>query len=126
MRPFACRALVLLVCVPGFTSPVPASAAEGGWRYVVPPPGDAFEHAPLRALALADRKPADVVEEVNYRGTRRRYAQLRYGSPSSVRVTIVVDEIGPNEVDLYIDTHRQRRITAQDRVRGDGFTWRVP
>jgi hypothetical protein len=102
------------------------AGAEDGWRYVVPPPGDPFEHPPLRAITLSETKPADVAEEVQYRGRHRRYTQLRYGSPNSVRVTVVVDEIGPKEVDLYVDTHRARRITAEDRVAGEGLTWRVP
>ena len=62
-----------------------AENAGAGWRFVIPVAGDPFEHPPLRALVLADRKPEDVVEKVDYRGRRQRYAQLRYGSPSSIR-----------------------------------------
>ena len=69
-------------------------AAAAKWRYVVPPPGDAFESPPLRSIALASAKPEDLIVKVAFRGSRQRYAQLRYGSPSSVRVTIVLDELG--------------------------------
>jgi hypothetical protein len=101
-------------------------AAAGDWRYVLPPPGDAFEHPPLRALALSRQKPEDVKETVRYRGGRQRYTQLRYGSPGSIRVTVVLDVVAPGDVDLYVDSNRNRRIEARDRVTGEGRTWRLP
>ena len=116
-------ALAWVPSLPAGSDPLPT---VGEWRYVVPPRGNLFEHPPLRALALSESKPEDVVEEVRYRGTQRRYAQLRYGSPSSVRVTVVLDEVGPYEADLYVDTGRNRRIEAKDRVKGEGLTWRLP
>jgi hypothetical protein len=105
----------------------PAGAPPAAaWRFVAPPPGDPFEHPPLRALGLSPEKPDDVVEKLVYRGHRRRYAQLRYGSPGSTRVTIVVDEAGPGEADLYVDADRNRRIEPKDRVAGQGPLWRLP
>ena len=102
------------------------ASTSGEWRYVLPPSGDPFEHPPLRALALSRTKPDDVKETVRYRGARQRYAQLRYGSPGSVRITVVVDEAAPGDVDLYVDSNRNRRIEAQDRVTGEGRIWRLP
>src|SRR3989442_639118 len=102
---------VLLLALAGETT-----APE--WTFIAPRPGEAFEHPPLRALALGSAKPEDVVEKVAYRGSRQRYAQLRYGSPSSVRVTIVVDELGPGQADVYVDADRNRRIEAKDRAQG--------
>jgi hypothetical protein len=101
-------------------------AASGEWRYVVPQMGEPFAHPPLRALGLSDRRPDDLKEEVTYRGKKPRYSQLRYGSPNSVRVTIVVDEIAPGEVDLYVDAGRKRAIQARDKVNGAKLTWRLP
>jgi hypothetical protein len=101
-------------------------APEQAWRFVVPPPGDAFEHPPLRAIGLAREKPDDVRELAPYRGTSRRYGQLRYGSPGSVRVTVVLDETAPGEADLYVDADRNRRIEARDLVQGEGRLWRLP
>jgi hypothetical protein len=100
----------------------------GDWRFAAPGPGEAFEHPPLRALALSREKPGDVVEKAVYRGHRRRYAQLRYGSPSSVRVTVVVDDLAPGKADLYVDAGRNRRIESADLVSpaADGRTWRLP
>jgi hypothetical protein len=107
----------------------PASASDN-WRFVCPMPGDPFEHPPLRALSLAASKPEDLVEKVAYRGKRRRYSQLRYGSTNSVRVTVVVDEVGPGDVDLYVDSDRNRRIEPRDKVEAgtgkDRRTWRLP
>jgi hypothetical protein len=103
-----------------------ARAAEEQWRYVVPPAGDPFEHPPLRAIPLSVAKPTDLEEAAHYRGKLRRYAQLRLGSPSSVRVTVVLDEVGPREADLYLDARRARRIEDRDRVAATGLSWRLP
>lgn len=106
---------------------VTESAASGDeWRYVLPPSGDPFEHPPLRAISLSRTRPDDVKEMVRYRGARQRYAQLRFGSPGSVRVTIVLDESTTGEVDLYVDADRNRRIEEKDKVAGQGRTWRLP
>jgi hypothetical protein len=102
-----------------------ATGADEEWRYVVPPPGDPFEHPPSRAVALSAAKPADLEEAAHYRGKQRRYAQLRFGSPTSVRVMVVVDEVGPGEVDLYVDARRARKIEDRNRVAGAGLSWRL-
>src|SRR5262249_24668737 len=98
--------------------PKPPSPSLSGWRFVLPVPGDPFEHAPFRALVLGRERPEDLVEKAAYRGdpARRRYAQIRFGSPGSIRVTVVLDEVGPGDVDLYVDADRNRRIDDRDRV----------
>ena len=53
---------------------------------------------------------------MQYRGARQRYAQIRYGSPGSVRITVVLDEVSSSDVDLYVDADRNRRIEAKDRL----------
>lgn len=64
---------------------------------------------------------------MHYRGSRQRYAQIRYGSPSSVRITVVLDEVSSSEVDVYVDANRNRRIEPGDRlVPEPGRTWRTP
>jgi hypothetical protein len=103
-----------------------ARADTSSRRYVVPPPGDAHEHPPLRVLALSPQKPDGLTETVRYRGTRQRYAQIRYGSAASVRVAVVLDEISTTEADLYVDADRNRVIEATDRVQGENGTWRLP
>jgi hypothetical protein len=98
--------------------PNPGSPPPSEWRFVLPAPGDPFEHAPFRALVLGREKPEDLIEKAVYRGdpARRRYAQIRFGSPGSIRVTVVLDEVGPGEADLYVDADRNRRIDDRDRV----------
>jgi hypothetical protein len=102
------------------------------WHFVLPAPGDPFEHPPFRALVLSREKPEDLTEKVAYRGASRRYAQLRFGSPGSVRVTVVLDEAGAGDVDLYVDTNRDRKIDERDRVIGEKGAsarerlWRLP
>jgi hypothetical protein len=95
------------------------------WQYVVPPADARHEYPPLRTLVLSETKPDDVREAVNYRGKRRRYAQIRYGSPRATRVLVVLDEISPTEIDLYVDANRNRVIEPKEKVTGQGNSWRV-
>jgi len=113
--------LSALAADPSAAPPSPSAA----WRFVAPPPGDPFEHPPWRAISLSAAKPEHIIEKVAYHG-RRRYAQLRYGSPGSTRVTVVVDQVGPGEFNLYVDANRHRRIEDGDRVAGRGRVWRLP
>jgi hypothetical protein len=99
--------------------------AEDTWRYVVPAAGDAFEHPPLRVVALSAEKPEGLKEKARYRGAKQRYARLTYGSPGTARVALVLDEISASETDLYLDTQRSGTITAEDRVPGKDGAWRV-
>jgi hypothetical protein len=103
-----------------------SAARADSWRYVLPPVGDPHEHPPLRVLALSSQKPKDLQETVRYRGQRQRYAQITYGSPRSTEVAIVLDEVSPTDVDLYVDADRNRIIETKDRVQGKDYTWRVP
>ncbi len=105
---------------------VTSIVAAEDWRFVLPGPGDPFDHPPLHALALSRTKPDDVTEMVKYRGSRQRYTQLRYGSPGSVRITVVLDEASSSDVDLYVDSDRNRRIEVKDRIVGKDRLWRTP
>jgi hypothetical protein len=113
----------------------PPVAEHAAWRYIVPAPGDPFDHAPFRALVLSRAKPEELVEKATYRGdpARRRYARIRFGSPSSTRVSIVLDETGSGEVDCYVDADRNLRIDDRDRVpaaaglaAAGARVWRLP
>ena len=107
-----------LAGLPPGDDPHSSPPATPDWRFVLPAAGDPFEHAPFRALVLSREKPEDLIEKAVYRGdpARRRYAQIRFGSAGSIRVTVVLDEVGPGEVDLYVDADRNRRIDDRDRV----------
>ena len=109
-----------LATVPRAAQAQPETGASGqaAWRYVVPAAGDPFDHAPFRALVLSREKPDELVEKTAYRGepARRRYARIRFGSPSSIRVSIVLDATAKGEVDLYVDADRNLRIDDRDRV----------
>lgn len=112
--------LLTLLLLPPPEDPPPS------WHFLLPAPGAPDEHAPPRALPLSAQKPDDVEELASYRGNSRRYAQVRFGSPSSTRVTVVLDEVTPRESDLYVDADRDRRIEPSDRIDGPGPLWRVP
>ena len=115
--PLTLLALALAAAPPGQGRSESAAARIPG-DFVLPAPGDPFEHPPFRALVLSREKPEDLIEKVAYRGTSRRYAQLRFGSPGSIRVTVVLDEVGPGDVDLFVDANRDRKIDDRDRVAG--------
>ena len=112
--------------------PTPGDVGPSSWRFVLPAPGEAFEHPPFRRLVLSREKPEDVAEKISYRGKHRRYAQVRFGSAGSVRVTIALDEVGPGDVNLYVDANRDRKIDQRDRVpstkgkHGRDIQWRLP
>jgi hypothetical protein len=89
---------------------------ERPWLYVAPEAGVPGSSVSVRALPLSNQRPDDVVERAAFRGTRQRYAQIRFGSPNSVRVTVVLDEIDRQNADLYVDSDRNRRIEARDLV----------
>jgi hypothetical protein len=122
MPPFVLLALGLLGAPPDGPPP------EVAWRLVTPAPGEPDAVPPPRALTLTRDAPEDVVERASYRGTRRRYAQVRYGSARSVRVTVVLDEGGPDGPALYVDADRDRRVEDADRLPPPtpDRTWRVP
>jgi hypothetical protein len=94
-------------------------------RYAVPAPDSPHEHAPLRALATSDDKPAGVKVEVKPQG-RMRYAQITFGSPGSLPIALAVDDVGPAVAHLYVDAERTGAISAASKVSGDKGVWRVP
>ncbi|MGA2060026.1 MAG: hypothetical protein ABSG67_06060 [Thermoguttaceae bacterium] len=95
-------------------------------HYVVPAPGDDMEHAAFRALTVSENKPGDLKESVQYRGKTRRYAEFRFGSPTSTLVTVVLDDVSAGQTDIYVDADRNRVIEETDRLTGQGPVFRVP
>ena len=125
--PFTLLALAFAGAPPG-----EAEAKARSWRFVLPAPGEAFEHPPFRRSCSSRDKPEDVAEKIAYRGKHRRYAQVRFGSAGSVRVTVVLDEVGPGDVDLYVDANRDRKIDraiacpARREAPGETFSGACP
>jgi hypothetical protein len=65
-------------------------------------------------------------ETARYRGKRQRYGQLVYGVGRTAAVPLVVDEIAPGQVELYVDVHRNREITPECLANGKDLMWHVP
>lgn len=86
------------------------------WRYVVPEPGQPMEHPPLVSLSLGDKAPEIVKSEPKYRG-RPLYGLLRYGSPNSPQVILVVDDAG-GDFELYVDADRSGHIDPKQIAAG--------
>ena len=99
------------------------SKTSAGWKYVSESSEPGFDRPVPQTLACIDERPENLAEPVTYRGTKRRYAQLRFGSPNSNRVMIVIDEREGKAFDLYVDRNRNRSIEAKELVEGDG-PWR--
>src|SRR5436190_4905122 len=97
-----------------------APKPQADWHYVASSTEPGFDRPPLQKLPLADELPDNVIENVTYRGTKRKYALVRYGAPNSTRVTVVVDERAGGEFDLYVDRNRNRIIEAKDLISGTG------
>jgi hypothetical protein len=113
--------LVLALCLAGSAHAAELEPkAPQTWRYVAESAEAGFDRPPLQKLALADERPEGVTETATYRGEKRRYAQLRYGTPNSNRVTIVLDQREGGGFDLYLDRNRNRTIEPKDLVEGEG------
>jgi hypothetical protein len=103
----------------GFADDRP-SKAEAEWKYVAESAEQGFDRPAMQKVPLVDELPDNVREEVAYRGTKRKYALVRYGTPNSTRVTVVVDERADGEFDLFVDRNRNRVIEPKDLVAGSG------
>jgi hypothetical protein len=93
--------------------------AEPVWRYVATPRADAARPV-FRYVQLSGTKPDELREKAAYRGKKQQYARVRYGSDDSRRVAVVVDEVSPDDFDLYIDADRNGVIEAKDKLAGAG------
>jgi hypothetical protein len=126
LTPPARRIVVFAVAWLAIGLPVQA----GDWKYVVPAADDPAArtiYSVAQALFLSSTKPEDLHDEdAPYRGKLRRYAQLRYGSPNSIRVSCVIDELDDGTADLYVDANRNRTIEKRDQVAGAGPDWEIP
>lgn len=97
--------------------------AESRWDYVVPDSNE-FPAPPVRGFWLDHRQAEDVTLKLDIDATGARYVQVRYGSPGSVRVAIMlVDVDGMSR--LYVDANRDRTLDQKDFVAGRGPIWRV-
>jgi hypothetical protein len=112
----------------GCLSPSAGAAAEeppvADWRYIVPDSGQPMEHPPLVSISLGDKKPEIVKSEPKYRG-KVLYGLLRYGSPNSPQMPLVVDEVSGSDFDLYVDGQRSGHIDGERKVSSDGRTRRA-
>ena len=99
------------------TQPHTGASSPSAWSYVLPPPGDPFDHAPFRAWCSPAKGPTSWSRKQRIEATHLAAAtRIRFGSPSSIRVTIVLDETPDSAVDLYVDADRNLRIEDHDRL----------
>lgn len=99
--------------------------AGGDWGYVVPGEGTAMRRPTLTALPLSEDLPGDAECEIELRGEKPLYGQLRYGDPDSVRVLFALDSVSRDETALYVDANRDRRLEPGELVEGANGLWEL-
>jgi hypothetical protein len=93
--------------------------SETGWRYSAVADDESLGDPVFQTVRLEKAPPENLAEKIAYRGKRQLFAQLRYGSEDSTRVTVIVDDAG-DDFDLYVDADRSRSIDAKERAAGSG------
>jgi hypothetical protein len=97
-----------------------APNTETQWKYVAETADPGFDRPVMQKVPLLDELPDNLRENIAYRGTKRKFALVRYGTPNSTRVTVVIDERADGEFVLYVDRNRNRVIEPKDLVAGSG------
>lgn len=114
-RIFGVTALIAILATSTFADPPP-------WQYHAGQEDAGFIRPLYRSLQLSPAKPSELETRVDFRGEKQFYTMLRYGTPSSLRVGVVVDRIGRSDFDLYVDTNRDHVIFPKEKVTGTGKT----
>ena len=119
---FAITAFVALACAITFASVGPVSNEQH--KYITELPErkngeDDERFQPLfRSIALTKTAPENVSIEINAEDKHFQFAQLRYGSVSSDRVTVlVINDPKTDDYQLYVDRNRDRTIAANEIIR---------
>ncbi len=94
------------------------------WEFV-PAVSDAFAMPPARGHWLTDDVPERLEVAADIAHLQARFTQLRYGSPDSVRVAIMVAKDADERPQVYVDANRDRVLDATERLEGTGPSWRI-
>jgi hypothetical protein len=98
-------------------------AADTGWSYVDSQgPRENFPTAPARRHLLVKDSPQDVRVDVVDTQAVKRFAQMRYGSPNSTRIAIMI-VVRKDQHRLYVDANRDRKLDESDLILGPGPSW---
>jgi len=98
------------------------NADDALWSYVSTEPASEFP-TQMRRLELEKTPPEDVVVEFDV-PAEAQFAQWRFGSFDSRRVTIMVaaSADGPT---VWVDVNRDRRLTQSERIQGGESEWAI-
>ena len=99
-----------------------ADVGDSNWRYVVPQVDEDGPTPVVVVVPLAAERPEAIKTEPPARGDKRSYALLRYGSPSSPLLPIVLDEQSGGQFVLTIDFSRSGEMGDSTPVEGSGRT----
>ena len=122
---FRLGAMLICLLLTGQSIRPCGAEAPNTWRYVPPQPGETLGTTALSVLPLGPSAPEDLQQTAAYRGKGRQYAQVRYGTPNSTRIAVVIDE-REDGVDLYVDANRDRLIELSERVERKDNVWQLP
>src|SRR5687767_4831991 len=113
---------ITLACLTLSLSAAAAAEEESGpWQYVVPGDADAGFTPPALTLSLLSEKPEAIqAAPPAVDGAQRSYALLRYGSPNSPQLPIVLDKLDGGEFTLTIDLSRSGQMADARPVAGSG------
>lgn len=97
-----------------------ADDSDPSWRYVVPKREEAGFAPPAAVVPLLEARSEAIKSEPPAGSGRRRYALLRYGSPSSSLLPIVLDEHDGGQFQLTIDLSRSGEMADVQPISGSG------
>lgn len=106
-------------CVVFFTGLSTSNLHGSDWTYVGSSEEAGFSQPLFRSISLSTVKP-EIEVKVTYRGKTQKYAWLRYGSPNSQRIALVLDEVSRRDFDIYVDLDRNQAITSGEKLDGSG------
>lgn len=77
-----------------------------------------------RTFSLQDTAPDDLEVKVEFQGSKRHFAQFRYGTDDSTRVALILDQLSDDfsSFDLYVDLNRDRQIRPDEKIAGEDKT----
>ena len=92
--------------------------------------GESFELSTARLVRFLEQPPDDISTNIEFRGEKQFYGQLRYGSDDVNRVVVALDQLAddPEDFDLYVDLNRDRQLDTSEKIAGqtrrDRFNWK--
>lgn len=102
----------------GTSSGLPAEVLA--WKYVFDDASVQLPRPLYKTMPTSLQRPNGLKENVSFFGNQRSYIDLRYGDAGSLRVALVIDDLGSGDFHLFVDRNRDRQIEMDELVPGAG------